>query len=203
MMNDPGKPFDPAADGAVALDKGIYLRPMRESDINDRYLSWFIDPEVTKFLDSRRITREEALEFLRWGKRNNRRFMYAICVEATGLHIGNVKIGDVYPRSMLSDLVTVIGDRDYWGKGVAATAIRLATKIAFEKHDIRKLSGGIESDNIGSLKAYLRAGWVMEAVLHAHYGDADGKHDRLVVSCFNPRFHPKLPSFPVPLVSAG
>ena len=185
--------------GAPARAKGIFLRLMQESDVTERYLTWFRDDEVTKYLESKHITAEEALEFLRWGKRTQRRFIYAICLEENGLHIGNVKIGDIQRRSMLSDLVTVIGDRDWWGKGIAATAIRLGTEIAFSTYGIRKLNGGIESGNIGSLKAYLRAGWVQEAVLHAQYGDGDGLHDRLVVSCFNPRFHPDLPKFPLPL----
>lgn len=201
MPENAGDGGAPADTRAVARANGIFLRLMQESDVTERYLAWFRDNEVTKFLESKHITSEDALEFLRWGQRTQRRFVYAICLEENGLHIGNVKIGDIQRRAMLSDLVTVIGDRDWWGKGIAANAIRLGTEIAFSTYGICKLNGGIESGNIGSLKAYLRAGWVQEAVLHAQYGQADGLHDRLVVSCFNPRFHPELPQFPLPLIA--
>jgi RimJ/RimL family protein N-acetyltransferase len=183
----------------VAAANGVCLRPMRESDIDERYLSWFRDSEVTKYLESRHITADDALEFLRWGHQTQKRFIYAICLADSGLHIGNVKIGDIRTKSMVSDLVTVIGDRQVWGKGYAATAIRLAIGLAFDTHGIRKLSAGIYSNNVGSLKAYTRAGFLVEAVLHAHDIGPDGMNDRIVIACFNPRMHPAVPAFPLPL----
>lgn len=188
-----------ARDTAVARDGGIYLRPMLESDIDERYLSWFRDEEVTRYLESKYITADDALAFLRWGQQTNRRFMYAVCLEDGDLHIGNVKIGDIQPRAMLCDLVTVLGDRNHWGKGYATAAIKLATALAFDVYGIRKLNAGIYSGNIGSLKAYTRAGWLVEAVLYAQYAIAGGFQDKFVISCFNPGHHSVLPSFPLTL----
>ena len=89
---------------------------------------------------------------------------------------------------MVSDLVTVIGDTSYWAMGIATEAIKLGSKIAFKVYDIRKLSGDIYSENIGSVKAYTKAGWTIEAVLKGH-AIVNGKvMDRIFVSCFNPRY---------------
>jgi len=186
-------------DAIHASDGSIFLRPLSESDITPRYLSWFADPVATLYLEAHHITADDAREFLHWGQRTGKRFMYAICVAETGLHIGNLKIGDIDLKSALSDLVTVIGDRDYWGQGIATKAIALGTKLAFERYNIRKLNGGIYSHNIGSIKAYTRAGWIIEAVLLAQTLGADGPNDRVIVSCFNPKSFPELPKFPLAL----
>jgi RimJ/RimL family protein N-acetyltransferase len=186
---------------AASTDIGgeVFLRPMEEADYDERYLSWFRDGEVTHFLDARDLTRQDAVNYLRWGRETGRRFMYAICDSHTGLHIGNVKIGDIDPKSNISDLVTFIGDRRYWGRGRATAAIRLGIGLAFERYDIRKLSGGILAGNVGSLKAYTRAGFVVEAVLHSHRILEGKPVDWVVVSCFNRKYYPNLPSFPLPL----
>jgi [ribosomal protein S5]-alanine N-acetyltransferase len=183
----------------AARGGGIFLRPLRDDDIDERYLSWFRDPHVTRHLEATNITRDDALEHLHYRENDRLRFLYAICTEDSSLHIGNVKIGDIDYKSMTSDLVTVLGDRNYWGRGLATTAIRLGNDIAFNKLNIRKLHGGMYSDNIASVKAYRKAGWVVEAVLYQHILSESGYCDRIVVSCFNPALYPTLPTFPLPL----
>jgi [ribosomal protein S5]-alanine N-acetyltransferase len=188
--------FDETVAGAsksVAHSGAVFLRPLEESDITERYLSWFRDNKVTMHLEAHDLTKQDALEFLRWGHATDRRFIFAICDAGSGLHIGNVKIGDINLKSMVSDLVTVIGDRSYWGKGYATTAIRLASNLAFKSYKIRKLNAGIYSNNIGSLKAYTRAGWLVEAVLFEQAVGPDGVNDRIVISYFNPELYATLP----------
>jgi [ribosomal protein S5]-alanine N-acetyltransferase len=196
LMNRPPEGEMPVVHAA---DGSIFLRPLVESDVTDRYLSWFRDDIATQYLEARNLSADEVLEYLRWGIETRQRYLFAVCVAATGLHIGNLKIGDINWNISLSDLVTVIGDRDYWGKGIATTAIGIGSRLAFEHYDLRKLSGGIYSHNVGSVKAYTRAGWVVEAVLHAHMHTPVGTNDRIAVSCFNPKYFPTLPTFPLPL----
>ena len=158
---------------------GLTLRPLREEDITERYLEWFRDPEVTRYLDAHDITREDAIEHLR------RSGQYVFAIEVDGVHIGNVKVGPLDQRHGLADLVTVIGDRDYWGKGYATEVVQQAMEIAWSL-GVRKLAAGIHGDNVGSLKAYLRAGFVAEGRLADHYM-VDGKpQDRVCVSAWNP-----------------
>ena len=182
---------------ALREDAGIFIRPLIAADITPRYLSWFDDAQVTRFLEAKHLKAEDALEFLEWGLKNGLRHMFAVCDAKTGLHIGNVKLGDFNLKSGTSDLVTVIGDRDYWGRGIATLAIRIVTNLAFEKYGIRKLSAGIYSDNIGSIKAYSRAGWIVEAVLYDQLSTENGLNNHVLIACFNPRLYNELPDFPL------
>lgn len=170
----------------------IYLRRLVESDFDARYLAWFRDPSVTRFLDASGISREEAIDHLRRGQDGRSWRLYAICETGSNRHVGNLKIGPINWKHAVSDLVTVIGERSVWGRGYARQAIRLGIRIAFDEMNIRKLSASIDSLNVGSLKAYTAAGFVIEGVLPDHFVHRrDGGvvlSDKVFVGCFNSSF---------------
>ena len=173
----------------------VVLRPLEEADFTEAYLAWFRDPEVTRFLEARDITRDDAIAHLRAGRRGGGWHLYAICLGKTGRHVGNLKIGPIQERHSLSDLVTVIGDRTVWGRGIARQAIGDGVRLAFGCLGLRKLSASIDSRNLGSLKAYLAAGFVEEARLHHQFLEAPALSDavlsdKVFVGCWNPDWRP-------------
>lgn len=170
----------------------IYLRLLTEADVNETYLEWFRDSVVTEFLDAKNLTYTEVVNYMVDGAKAEIHFMYGIFDIETDDHIGNIKIGPVQWNHKVSDLICVIGRREYWGKGLAKEAIRLGNRIAWEVYDMRKVSGGIASANVGSIKAYTGADWVIEATMKGHHLINNEPQDRVVVSCFNPKYFPDL-----------
>jgi RimJ/RimL family protein N-acetyltransferase len=170
----------------------VFLRPLVETDFTERYVGWFRDPLVTRFLDARNISREDAIDHWQRGLQSNSWFMYAICAIEDSRHIGNLKIGPIHRRHMTSDMVTVIGDRSAWRQGRAREAIRLGIGIAFNELNIRKLSASIDSDNTGSIGAYTGAGFHIETALKDQFMDTTQDpprlSDKVYVACFNPKF---------------
>ncbi|TXT37309.1 MAG: acetyltransferase, partial [Planctomycetota bacterium] len=144
----------------------IVCRPLEEVDVDDRYLAWFRDPDVVRFLESRDLERAEVIAFLNAG-RGKQRFIDAICMSPSGLHIGNVKI-DVNWKHSTADLSILIGDKAHWGKGIASMAVRLMTEKAFLRLGIRKLTAGIYAVNLGSLRCFERAGWRLDSIQRDH-----------------------------------
>jgi ribosomal-protein-alanine N-acetyltransferase len=168
----------------------VYLRPLEPEDINENYLNGFRDDNVVEFLEvnGKTLTKAAVIEYIKKGIDSLTYFMYAVCLKENNEHIGNLKIGPIDRKHALSDLVTVIWNKNYWGKGLATDAIKEGNKNAFNDHNIRKLSGGIYESNIGSIKAYTKAGWIIEGKLQNHY-IVDGKLEcRVIVSCFNPHY---------------
>ena len=176
--------------GRHDLGGPVYLRALAENDIDGRYVAWFADPEVTKFLEARDISRQDAIANLRHGNRSRLFFMHAICLAEDDRHIGNLKIGPIDRKHMTSDMVTVIGDRTAWGKGYAREAIHVGIKLAFEEHNIRKLSASIDSANVGSIKAYSAAGFEIETRLKDQFMLDGALTDKVYVACFNSEFRP-------------
>jgi RimJ/RimL family protein N-acetyltransferase len=168
----------------------IYLRKLRVSDVDDRYLSWFQDQDLIKYYSGskRAFDREAVLEELRKGEESGSHFMYGIFMKDIQLCIGNIKVGSIFREHKISDLPVLIGDRRFRGKGLATEAIQLGSRLAFDRYDIRKLSGGMYEDNIASLKAYMKAGWVTEGRLKGHYWVDGRPMDRVLVSCFSEKY---------------
>ncbi len=170
----------------------IYLRPLVASDVTERYLGWLRDSDVKAFLevDGNTLTLDDIKEYIAEGPRTGSYYMYAICLNENNLHIGNVKVGPINHKHLISDLPVVVGDKTYWGQGIAVEAIRLGNAIAFAEHGIRKLHGQIYRNNIGSIKAYCRGGWIIEGVIRGRYLVEGKPMDQVIVSCNNPAFIP-------------
>lgn len=164
----------------------VSLRPLQPEDINERYISWFRDERVTRFLESKSILDSDALRHLIDGFIDDKWYMYAILERGRDTHIGNIKIGPINRRHQTAGMSIVIGEVDSWGKGYATLAISMATRIAFEQHELRKLHAGVVGGNNASLRAFVRAGWRIEAELPLdiiHEGEAKS---RILLGILNP-----------------
>lgn len=168
----------------------IYLRDLRAEDVNENYLGWFREDEVLQFLevDGKSLTYKDVVDYMEGGRNSGEFFMHAICLKSNDKHIGNLKIGPILPKHGVSGLPCVIGDRNYWGKGLATQAIWLGSQLAFDKYNIRKLHGRVYAKNIGSIKAYCRAGWIVEGVIKDRYVVNNELMDQVLISCHNPKY---------------
>ena len=167
----------------------LNMRPMLEADIDDEYVSWFVnsDGHLNFYTGSGRVfDKNTILEDFKKGLET--RFWFYYIIEVEGKKIGNVKVGPIDLKNKTSDLVCFIGDREYLGKGLASKAISIASEIAFNNHDIRRLHGGMYASNIPSIKAYLKAGWIVEANLKGYYLVAGEPVDRISVAYLNNKY---------------
>jgi len=173
------------------LDHGgpVRLRPLLPDDLGERYAAWFRDEQVTRYLEARGISAVDALRHLMDGFLSEAWFMYAIeQPQPQPRHVGNLKIGPINRRHATAEISIVIGERDCWGRGAATEAVRLGTELAFGRFGLRKLYAGMVEGNEGSVRAFVKAGWRIEAQLPGafiHDGVVKGK---TVVSIDNPDF---------------
>ena len=174
----------------IITDNEISLRPVELNDIDREYCGWYenLDGHLNFFSGSgKQFTKGVIIDDYLTGKKDNEWFYYII--ECTsGERIGTVKVGPIDRKNKTSDLVCLIGNRNFLGKGIAPKVISIANKIAFKKHDIRRLHGGMHAQNTQSIKAYTRAGWIVEGILKGYYLVDGNAEDRVCVACFNPAY---------------
>ncbi|TGE24849.1 N-acetyltransferase [Hymenobacter aquaticus] len=170
----------------------LALRSLTPSDIDEAFLSWFQDEDLMRFYTNSRQThtRESLLQNIEQGIASGTVYVFAIIDLESQRCIGTIKVGPINHDHKISDLVVLIGDRRFHGKGLAVEAIRLGNALAFGEFGIRKLFGGMFETNQSSFKAYTRAGWVEEGRLKGHYLVNNQPVDRILVACFNPVFFP-------------
>lgn len=171
----------------------LYLREIKIEDINDSVMAWFDDIELMKFYTNSKykITKEKLITSIEEGNKLGNVFTFGIFTNSMDELIGTIKLGPINLAHKTSDLVVLIGNRDFLGKGLSVDAIELGNKIAFDVFDLRKLYGGMYESNIPSIKAYTRAGWLIEGRLNGFYIVEGKNEDRILVGCFNPKYFSK------------
>ncbi|MDR2145845.1 MAG: GNAT family N-acetyltransferase [Tannerella sp.] len=149
--------------GEMLRGKNILLRNLSIEDASTDYLSWLNDYETVKYTESRHtIHTMESLKNFIAHVNNDSNYCFAITDIQSGKHVGNIKIGNIHPIYKYADVGLIIGDKNYWGKGIATEAIRLCVDYAFKQLKLHRLYAGIYDLNIGSIKAFEKAGFVRE-----------------------------------------
>jgi len=164
----------------------VSLRRLREDDIDERFASWFKNTELMQYYSGNPapMSRQDLIDEFFEIESKGEVFIYAILDVETNMVIGTIRIGPVNAVHGTSDLVVLLGDVGYHGKGLAVEAIIQGNKLAFSEHNVRKLHGGMYASNTASIGAYLKAGWVIEGNLKDHYMVNGGPMDRVLVACF-------------------
>lgn len=160
----------------------IYLREVRLADVNDAYYRWMNDPEATAFLESRFFPNslESLREYVAARQQDRDNVFLAIIAKDQERHIGNIKLGPIQWIHRNADIGILIGEKDCWGKGYAREAIQLVSAFAFQALNLHKLTAGAYESNVGSIKAFERAGFVIEGVLKEQVF-SKGRYENIVL----------------------
>jgi len=140
------------------------LDPFGDDDLTPRYVAWLNDPEVTRFseLRHRSHTLDECRGYVA-GMRAAGHWLLAIRVGTEERHVGNVA---VYfdPPNRAAELSILIGDREYWGRGLGLAAWRAAIVKIFEETDVQKIGAGTMAANAPMLRTMESSGMTPDGV---------------------------------------
>ncbi len=152
----------------IAGSGAVSLSPLLGSDVTDEYVAWLNDPaarqyteisgtetiaSVTRYIDETNAAKDAAIwRIISDGK----------------AHVGNIRLSHIRWQHRRAEVAILIGRREHWGKGIATEAIRLLTEFAWSKLGLHKLTAGILAPNVGSRRAFEKAGFAVEAVLRDH-----------------------------------
>lgn len=159
----------------------IYLTPFRKEFINDRYLLWINDRELTQFLDTGHFpVTVGALESYINSFDYEKKFILAIIYKENDEHIGNVSLIDIDWINRVAEISILIGEREYWGKGIMFETFSLIIKHAFNILNLNKIIAGAPIVNVQSIITLKKLGFSKEATFREQFF-FDGKYiDSLV-----------------------
>jgi ribosomal-protein-alanine N-acetyltransferase len=172
----------------------VFLRPLERSDLNDRYLSWLNDPEVTRYTETGMFpsTAEDLEKYYRdvCGSRNQ--VMLAIVDKKSGQHIGNVKLGPIHWIHRNATFGILIGEKKFWGKGVGLEATNLMVEYGFNRLNLHRIDLGVFADHEAAVRCYEKAGFKVEGRMREDLfrGGENGGHykDRLWMGLLRSEF---------------
>lgn len=165
----------------------IYLREVRPSDVNENYYRWMNNPTITDFLESRFYPNsiEKLKEYVEGKLTDTNNIFLAIVLKENNRHIGNIKLGPINWNHRFGDIGIIIGENDCQGKGLATEAIMLLSKHAFETLNLHKITAGAYDSNIGSVKAFQKAGFEVEGKRKGYFFSKGKYVDMIIMGLIN------------------
>lgn len=165
----------------------IELFLLLPTDVSSVYISWLNNPIVNCYLESRFSTHtvESTRNFVENCLADPTTLFLGIryLESGGGRHVGNIKISSIDKYHGRGEVGILIGETDVWGKGIASKAISMLIEIARYELSLRKLTAGFYASNLGSQKAFLKAGFQLECQRKAHFL-LNGKPEAVVLMAY-------------------
>ncbi len=139
------------------------LRSFKEEDAH-LWQVWDVDPEVQAHMPEpvnmpQDIERQYAYKT---ECESDPEGYYWSIEKKEGETIGTVALTDVNAHHKITDLGIVIGDKTYWGKGVATEVVSVLTRYAFQNLGIQRVSAEVEEGNIPMQKVFEAVGFLRD-----------------------------------------
>lgn len=159
----------------------VNLRAVEMSDA-DRYVAWFNDTEVTRFLNRRyqlSLAAEEA-----WLRETTAkplsydRVNFAIDTKDS-THIGGISFHQAVAEDRRAEIGITIGDKAYWSKGYGTDAMRTLMRFGFDEMNLYRIELTVDARNERAQACYRKCGFVEEVRLRQHRYAEGAYHDTL------------------------
>jgi len=150
----------------------ILLRGLCDDDTEANYPQWFNSRDVCLHNSHHRFpyTRVEAKSFVESLTNDKTRLVFAIVMKHDLLHVGNISLQNIDYICRSAELAVIIGERKYWGRGIAFDAGKLLINHGFQQLNLRRISLGTSAENISMIKTAEKLGFTREGEKRqAHY----------------------------------
>lgn len=152
----------------MELLEQIRFKLLEQSDVSFRYISWLYNPLVVRFSDNqyRQFSLETQKKYVQSCVDNPCLMLWGIFY--ADLHIGNVALDNINFHHLRSEVTYLLGDPDYWGKGIATHSVKHVIEYSNKVLGLKKLYAGVAEPNIASIKVLQKCGFTQEGKRDFH-----------------------------------
>ena len=144
----------------------VYLRAFEPNDYLTT-VNWRNDDEINAMLGGMKRYVSVAYE-RKWIEDaifHSKDVRLAICMVDDNTHIGNVYMTDIDLQNQSCISHILIGDKRFWGKGLAAEALSMAVDYMINEWHIHRISALVLQSNQSSLRVHQKVGYEIEGLL--------------------------------------
>jgi RimJ/RimL family protein N-acetyltransferase len=150
----------------VALQTERFLvRSLTTANTSDRWSNWSADPDVMGPLNVpvRHMSKDDLARYIARFDNDNG-YLIGVFAKTMSLHIGFFMI-ETNKMHATAGFNLVIGDKQYWGKGVVNEVRAALLDEFFEQRGVEKTSGTPLARNFPAVFNYKAQGWRLEGVM--------------------------------------
>lgn len=164
--------------------KKICLVPMDKARHLENSTAWINDHEVAQYLlVYRPMTRQEEEAWFDKIAQDTSSIHFAIETHE-GEHIGNTTLAKIDWKNGSATTGTVIGNKNYWGKGFGTDAKMVLLHYAFVVAGLRKVCSAVIDYNERSLRTQLKCGYQIEGRQRQHLFREGAWRDEILLGVF-------------------
>jgi len=154
-------------DVACLQGNEIYLRELRESDLQGNWYSWFNDSDVTTYQNKNIFpnTKEKQKAYYDYLDSSKSDVVFAVVDQNSKNHIGNVGLHHIDWVHRSAELGIVLGEREFWGRGYGKQVWALITKYGFETLNLHRIYAVVMCGNEASQKCAEASGFKQEGII--------------------------------------
>jgi len=145
--------------------ENFYLRILKMSDLNKKYLSWLNDKEITQYLENpkEKYTKKDLLNYYKQ-KNYKKKLIFAIIDKKNNKHVGNVGLNPIDEKNKKTGLGGLIGDKKYWGSSAFTESMVLLINYSFKVRKFIKIESGVYENNAPCIIASKKVGFKLEGI---------------------------------------
>lgn len=147
--------------------ESYYLRSLDVDDCEPFY-NWSRDREVTLYSLSSYAYPQSKSDIHKWLSMINsspKNVSFGICCKQNDQLIGYAGISDISTLNRSGEFFLLIGEKEFWGKGVGTLITKLVTDYAIQTLGLHRVQLTASALNFGAIKAYEKAGYQHEGVM--------------------------------------
>jgi [ribosomal protein S5]-alanine N-acetyltransferase len=140
----------------------LKLQILKEKDVNQSYLDWYQDDKVIRYSNNqyRSFTIEGQKKYVKNCLVSKDMDLFGIFDK--DIHIGNIVISRLSSVHKWAEITYIVGNTDYWGKGVGFFAVSEIIVKAKKIYKLNKLCAGVAEGNIASQKVLEKNNFILE-----------------------------------------
>ncbi|MBL8122098.1 GNAT family N-acetyltransferase [Candidatus Saccharibacteria bacterium] len=136
----------------------VRIRPLERNDAKTSYV-WRNDPDIWKLTGSRPsriITLQDEQSWINQVMADNTCRRFAILADET--YVGNTYLTGINNRT--AEFHIFIGDKEYWGKGIASEASKLIIDFGRSELRLSSIYLKVHEDNGAAIHVYEKMGFI-------------------------------------------
>jgi RimJ/RimL family protein N-acetyltransferase len=149
----------------------IELRELNSNLVSKDYINWMNNYKVIRYTEQRFVknTKKKIIEFVKEKKKSKNEYLFGIFHSKKKTHVGNIKLGPIDFHHKHAEISYIIGNLEFQNQGIATQAIKKILLLAKKKYKLKKITAGVYSLNIASIRVLEKNNFKLEGILKKQF----------------------------------
>lgn len=166
------------------------FRSLKPSDVT-YFKKWILDKEVIRYSMTKFHKISNEAQIIEWFQEtlfDSKTFQLGMIDPVSKELIGYAGIASLNEVDGNGEYFIFIGDKSYWGKGIASSVTKEIVRIGFQNLNLHRIFLTASSNNSGAIRAYEKAGFVREGRMREAFYRNNEYSDKVVMGILKSEF---------------